>query len=145
MLLIWLACTSPKDQVASDSSSSTDDSDDSDTLLVPSDACVSGVARDFDNIGAPYAQLKAWDPSDCSLLAEGTADVGGVFCIAVPKETTFELQVLYEPAERCAWWHGHTVTSLGLGDCLDSGSSGPCVELGTLFECEAETAICSAD
>ncbi|HJN77304.1 MAG TPA: hypothetical protein QGF58_25490 [Myxococcota bacterium] len=146
MLLILLACTSPKDSVDSsptdDSDSEDEDSEDEDSRT--NDACVSGVARDYDNQGAPSAAVRAWDPTDCTLLNETTANVGGVFCIEVPPEMTFELQVLYDPAERCAWWHGHAITSLAVGDCLDSGT-GPCRDLGVLFECDAETAICGGE
>lgn len=143
MLLLVLACTSPKDAADADSSASTDDSER--PAVVLNDACVSGVARDYDNHGAPAAAVRAWDPSDCTLLNEATANTGGEFCVEVPQGTTFELQILYDPAVRCAWWHGHVVSSDAVGDCLDSGSTGPCTELGVLFECEAETAICGVE
>jgi hypothetical protein len=140
LALLLLACgkdaSGPPDSAHSEHSGG-DDSEDPPPVL----GCIVGVARDDSNVGEPKAPVQAWSPGECELLSETETDLGGGFCLDGVRVGGVEVQVSHA-AGRCAWVHSHTVLVEAEGDCSDLST---CLDVGTWFECYADTAVCGTE
>ncbi len=128
------------DTATGDSAATTDTVDTQDTEdTVPAGprGCVQGRLRDFDNNAAGDLAVAAWYPEGCTELDSSTSAVDGKFCLdGLPVGYEVEVQATF--GTRCTWVHSRLETTDRKGTCGDAS----CLDLGSWFECEGETATC---